>query len=519
MQERKPELILPSKPLKNVSDFLTDKEVALLSATSKVHQQEMVKAEYWESRIIALGYKNNVLHQVVKSGVIQNYKKLYYAVLRTNKNIKTIPVKITFPWEFYCLSGEVAAIQYAKQAGLTAATQSADGLTILHFVAWSGSREAIEYVLSIQRINPLARDNTGRTALHYAALSGSREAIERVLQIPGLNPLAQNLGRAVLHMAAWSGSREAIERVLQISDLNPLACDHLGRTALHFAALGGSREALERVLQIPGINPLAQDLGRAVLHYAAWSGSREAIERVLQIPDFKPLAEDHLARTVLHFAAWSGSREAIERVLQIRGLNPLAQDNAGRTALHYAALSGSREAIECVLQIPGLNPGVRDADGRTALHYAAWGGSVPAIFFLHSLPYGFNPRTPDHQRRDAFYYAEQSHSQPGAKKIQEIKRALALVEADINRYPEKICKTIGSLSLGAAMGYGLVKTGVIIATTSTFLLMVCCISAVGVLLIALMINCLKNHRYGFFEPARESDPRVIEMKMQRRFNR
>jgi ankyrin repeat protein len=209
------------------------------------------------------------------------------------------------------------------------------------------------------------------------------------------------------------------------------------------------------------------------------------------------LAQDNNGSTALHYAALSGSALAIERTLAIPGMAALAlaRNNGGSNVLHCAALSGSALAIERTLAIPGMAALAQDNTGSTALHYAAQSGSALAILHLYFLNVGFDPATKNNIDHDAYWYAD------GSKNPQKTRLALALIEADLkNRRREKIGNTVSSLASGALMG-GIIayKVGAIV-TTSTFL-GICCVGAVGVLLLALLINCVKNHRCGFFEPS------------------
>jgi ankyrin repeat protein len=437
MFDRKDEPIrklpIPSVLFQVISTLLTADEAALFSSTSRAHRKEISKAISWKDKIVALGYKKDLLPKKADSTdaddakvIIKNYQKLY-SVLRTNKKISF--AKITSPWELCCLSGEIAAIEYAiLHLGITPQMQSASGLTILHYVAWSGSAEAIEHVLQIEGIDPLAEDNNGRTALHFAALSGSVEAIERILQIPEVYPLVQDdHGCTVLHFAALSGSVKAIDCALQIEGINPQALDNKGRSVVHFAAWSGIIEAVKLSIEKYGRFPILRDYQTCTLYYAAASNSSETIkylldtnmriydkcgrkEMSLDIPilllhaaaacgskkaleialenlkknqeykdqeykDINPFQVDNLGLTVWHLVAASGSREALEHALQIEGFDPLARDRENKTILHHAAASRSRETFERALKIEGIDPLATDRDGRTAVHHAAASGS------------------------------------------------------------------------------------------------------------------------------------------------
>lgn len=54
------------------------------------------------------------------------------------------------------------------------------------------------------------------------------------------------------------------------------------------------------------------------------------------------------------------------------------------------------------------------------------------------------------------------------------------------------------LAVGASLSCAV---GVLTGMTGTLLLSVCCGGAIGALLIALMIRCVRNRRVGFFEPS------------------
>ena len=322
----------------------------------------------WTEPFEEIGVSKEILKSAFSEHPPAFFYDVYQRCLRLFKSNPNITIQ---RWQLIALSGEPQRLYDLEIRQLT----DKNGSNLLHYAAWSGSPEAITYVLEKCPELKDSNNNFDSNLLHYAAHSGSPEAIETVLEkCPELKDSKNKYGANLLHFAARSGSPEAITYVLKKCPELKDSKDNFGANLLHVAALSGSPEAIETVLKkCPELKDSKNKYGANLLHFAARSGSPEAITYVLEkCPELKD-SNNNFDANLLHYAAWSGSPEAITYVLEKCPELKDSNNNFGANLLHYAASSGSCKVLTLILSnYPRLAASlwVKDNDGDTIDSYA-----------------------------------------------------------------------------------------------------------------------------------------------------
>jgi ankyrin repeat protein len=191
-----------------------------------------------------------LIDELVNAKVITNYETLFHKFIRVAPSICK---NMTESWQWFCLSGEEEAFNYAKESlGINNKTVTRQGETPLHYAALSGNTAQLKRALN------LGFDLNSRTSdlchvLHFAILSNEAEQVRCVLNL-----------------------QKQIEHVFM-----QLTLDH--KTSLHFAAATGKLEIVEMILELVKNKKMAMDIhalddqGFNALNYAIEKGNQGVI--------------------------------------------------------------------------------------------------------------------------------------------------------------------------------------------------------------------------------------------------
>lgn len=214
----------------------------------------------------------------------------------------------------------------------------------------------------------------GDTLLHLAAMSGSTDVVAYLLPFFEHPALVNSLGETPLHLAA-AASAEVVDQLLprypdpDVRDLN-------GNTALMNAGAADNRDSLARLLQA-GANIDALDrAGISVLSEAVSANNSDKTRFLIECgasPETLYLADSELLRIARLFHEQPVKADEYAYLVGLlagcaKDIN--SRDSAGMTALMWVAASNNRAALDAVLKCtPDLQ--LRSPDGRTAMMWAA----------------------------------------------------------------------------------------------------------------------------------------------------
>lgn len=352
-------LNLPTEILQQeIAERIDPCSLGKLSLASRGFFNEMKSASYWRNKIISAGCPPKAIDEVVRLGLIHDYRKLYCHFLKS-KNEKYFPEKIQTPWELLCLSGEFPVISSIIEKTIPCEIPRGQQQRALFIIAFSGNAAAIKAAITKFGMNPSINK---LKMLFYAALSRSVEAAIQALDELGVDiKSTDHEGCNALHHTAFSGNVDAINAVVALGVEPILVVNHdLKIWAKDF-------------IKNTDISP--SRIGVSVLHYAALSCRAEAVRAVAKL-GVDPLIFANGGLNALHYAANSGDAETILAIGKL--VDPNIHDCHGYNALYYAAESGNGEAFKAVIEL-GVDLTIRDQTGKNALQYALDTGSVDAV--------------------------------------------------------------------------------------------------------------------------------------------
>lgn len=181
--------------------------------------------------------------------------------------------------------------------------QDAQGMTILHFLAWSSKTEPEFFERHLARggCNLWSKDDEGRSVLHYAAQRGNIALLD---YFTGITRDA-NIG----------------EKDLQ------------GRTALHYAVASKRTKGIESIVDTRSDIREADNKGRTVLHHAAWRGNIAAVERIVACGGIEDIwSMDKSGKTPLLLASQRGFTAVVAYLTKLQGESVMS-DGAYNQAL------------------------------------------------------------------------------------------------------------------------------------------------------------------------------------------
>ena len=305
------------------------------------------------------------------------------------------------PLHMAALSGSITAVRCVeKEFGIPITSCDSLGRNLMHYAAWSGSRELMMYVnqrsgmnlfnlwtiangTGSWRISTTAADIDGHTPSHYAALSGSVEAMKYAIEILKIPKDTVGAGGAnIFLLAALSGSVKGMVYAIELG-IPFDSVDNAGATAFHYAARSGSVEAMDEGIKL-GIAADSLDNNNAnALHYASEGGSPVAMDHAVKLGILADSKDVNGANAFLH-AASGGSPTAMLHAVNVLKNDPFSADSTNASALHYASRGGSTVAMDCAVEL-GIPADSSDVNGANAFLHACWGGSPTTMLYAANL--------------------------------------------------------------------------------------------------------------------------------------
>ncbi len=141
-----------------------------------------------------------------------------------------------------------------------------NGMTIWHYLAWSGNYEALCKAIDEKRFNPSIKDIFGLSIWHYLALSGNYEALCKSIDEKRFDKdIKTNTGDTIWYYLAYSGNYESFCKAIDEKRCDPSIKNIDGTTIWHYLAQSGNYEAFCKAIDEKRFDPsIKNNYGDAV---------------------------------------------------------------------------------------------------------------------------------------------------------------------------------------------------------------------------------------------------------------
>lgn len=397
-------------------------------------------------------YGRTPLHLAAHYGRINRVMDL----VRCGANINAFDKQHRTP--LHCASGQgrTAVIDTLKSLeGIDVNLRDLDGMTPLHYSAFSGVTNCCELLLSANA-NPQICDTAGRTPHFLAAFSGNLDCLKIFNSMPEKSNDASN--RTMFHYAASSqradpGCLQFLFSNLDQTDINQR--DTYGRTALHYAStVDKDGDFVELLLKFGARADIPDLEGYLPIHYAAAFGQLQVLKSLLFSTSWRriPLitcpslsASYHGHKECLQLLLQYGFHDEISRALEyaifqrhsdcIQVIFDFVKNNSKvsfeflNRSLYIASLTAFHEGLLVLLDHADCID-LRDEQGRTPLMLASMSNSSSGYICVDLLLKRLaNPNNTDHCGRSPLFYAAFGGSEQSAKFL--IRYGANIVQRDI----------------------------------------------------------------------------------------
>ena len=253
-------------------------------------------------------------------------------------------------------------------------------LTPLHLAALLGNCEAVELLMSLEKVDKTPKTSIQATPLHSAAMGGSLEVVKLLLKYKSTRIDARNaLNETPFHYAALHGKANIVEFMMKNVKNKSPKC-RKGYDPLHRAAKKGRLDCV-KVMLSEGIDCYSRkpSSGNTALHLATRNNHFEVISALLEHNPALSDEHNNMGHTAFHEAVRKGKVECVKHLLR-HGINQNVKTNNNilDTSLHIAVRNSRLKVIRVLLEDP-LIEDQPDKYGMTALHVAAQKGKVDYV--------------------------------------------------------------------------------------------------------------------------------------------
>ena len=250
-------------------------------------------------------------------------------------------------------------LKYLLKVGNDINQLSHDARTYLHWAAYKGNTEFMEYLVTNGAKTDI-RDQNGASVLIFSASTGQRnKAVYELCEKYGLDfktDRDRNGRNAILAYARRMQDFEMVDYfVSKGTDLN--AKDNDGNGVFHLATLGGNVEVLQTLIEKHNVSiNTNEETGQNAFHFAsriflgADAPSPMPLYEFLASLGIDPAHNSQDNQNVLHNLAFRTNDLGLLNYFIERGANPALVDAEGNTPLINAASRGSKEKVAYFLR-------------------------------------------------------------------------------------------------------------------------------------------------------------------------
>ncbi len=269
-------------------------------------------------------------------------------------------------------------------------TKNVFGFTPLHIACFNGSKELVQYIISLPTCDHFIKTpGKGLTSLHIAASRGNSKVLKLLSSLDNCDLLCKSSdGLTALRTAVESRYFDCtvvLVSAFKNKGINFNYPNERGSTILHSACY--TKDNLKIVKYL--LHEIKQDFllitdnqGKIPLFAAAHENNIEIVDYILKRYPQSVNSKDINENTVLHKAAFEGYENMVKNLILNYSMNPRFQNNRGTTALHLVCANGNKSIVTFLLSINDQLIGISDRYQRLPLHTAALEGH---LFIIKTL--------------------------------------------------------------------------------------------------------------------------------------
>lgn len=342
---------------------------------------------------LARFYEHDAIVKIMEGYIIKSLKSLnednvneriYHGTSRTP--MMQIITELEEPHLLY-------ALVKLKEFGANVELTDVDGWTVLHYAAYHGQADAVNYILSSFGFNGFAngvhkiQSKCNYTALDLAKCYKEEDVVEvmeryifesrKALTVDNINEKKYKEGRTpMMQIIAELEGRDLLEALMTLKELGAdiELTDDDGWTALHYAAYNGRAEAVECILSPDGFDGFVKgihekkELFDETALYMARNERKEEVVEILEdyiIKSFNSLNEDNInekkykdkATPIMNIMRELEGEKLLNALKMMKelGADVELRDEKGWTVLHYAVHYNHREAVKFILSPDGFD--------------------------------------------------------------------------------------------------------------------------------------------------------------------
>jgi ankyrin repeat protein len=305
-----------------------------------------------------------------------------------------------------------ATIEYLlNQLGNELTKLTHDNRTYLHWAAYRGNAEIVEYLLK-KGAKASIEDSHGATPLLFAAGSAQQNTRIYDLLIANGVDIKKELnsdGANAILLAVTNDKDFALTNYFITKGLSLNSIDAAGNNAFSYAARAGNIDVLKALIQ-KGVKPNAN----AMLMAAQGGGGRRGgsgaglpVFQYLESLNIKATAVNKSGENALHYLVRKPNQTEIIKYFISKGVDINQADEEGNTVFMNAALTNRDTAVINLLlpNVKNINQGSQK--GVTALAMAVRGNSPDVVRLLISK--GADVKALDKTGNNLAYYAVESY--------------------------------------------------------------------------------------------------------------
>jgi len=298
----------------------------------------------------------------------------------------------------------------AEQPGNSVTKLTHDNRIYLHWAAYRGNTELVQYLLS-KGSDVNFEDSHGTAPADFAASNGqANPTMYDAFFKAGLDPKKKYTNGANLLLLGIATDKDLkAAEYFATKGMSLKDVDAHGNTAFTYAARSGNIALLKKLLE-KGIKPTDEALLIAAQGSRRETNTIETYKYLVEEVKLKPTAQNKAGQNVLHILAGKPNQTEIIKYFLDKGVDANKTDKEGNTPLMAAASAKEPAALELLFP-KTKNVNIQNLKGESALTKAVQYGTPEAVGLL--LAKGADVNVKDKDGNNLGLYLVQSYRSSG----------------------------------------------------------------------------------------------------------